>query len=184
MIRQATPRDLMGVYAVVNSSLDDYFAETTIEFFMAQWPEGQFVSADLFGRIDGALCGAILDRGRVTVSLLAVDSGSRGRGVGTALMDGLKRRCFMEGRTTIQLEVRTTNANAIRFYRRNGFEISETLPSFYNDGGSAYRMVCRLSGRPSLLPECEVYGQRTHGDDACDQGRDDRRVVLLDRLHA
>ena len=146
MIRQATQSDLMGVYRVINSNLDDYFAESTLEFFMAQWPGGQFVSADLFGRIDGALCGAILDPGRVTVSLLAVDGSSRGKGIGTALLDFLKRRCFMEGRTTIQLEVRTTNTTAIRFYRRNGFEINETLTGFYNDGGSAYRMVCRLSG--------------------------------------
>ncbi len=147
MIRQATASDAPKVYALINANLDDYFSEDVIAFFLAQWPQGQFVSVDLFGRVDGALCGSALDGGRASVSLLAVDSASRGRGVGTALLDSLRRRCFMEGRTVIQLEVRTTNSDAIEFYLSRGFSVSEELPRFYNDGGDAYRMVCRLSGR-------------------------------------
>ena len=48
---------------------------------------------------------------------------------------------MMNGIGTIQLEVRTINENAIRFYKHLGFSVSEFLPSFYNDGGDGYRMV-------------------------------------------
>jgi ribosomal protein S18 acetylase RimI-like enzyme len=51
---------------------------------------------------------------------------------------------MMEGYSMMQLEVRTTNASAIRFYEKQGFRISETLPNFYSNGGSAYRMVCNV----------------------------------------
>jgi len=146
LIRQAGPGDAFRIYAVMNGNLDDYFAQEVIEFFLAQWPTGQFIAEDIFGNTEGALCGSRLSNGRVSVSLLAVNASKRGRGIGTSLLDSFKRRCFMEGHSLIQLEVRVGNPKAIGFYRRNGFEVSEHLPGFYSDSTDAYRMVCRLSG--------------------------------------
>lgn len=136
-----TADDIEDVFAVLNLNLDDYFAPEVVGFFLAQWPEGQFVAEKVTGGIAGALCGARLGGGRASVSLLAVDAASRGRGAGTMLLDALRRACMMEGIGTIQLEVRTTNLNAINFYTRHGFSIAETLHRYYNDGGDGYRMV-------------------------------------------
>ena len=72
--------------------------------------------------------------------------GQRGKGIGTQLLEAFRRRCLMEGMSTIQLEVRTTNTNAIRFYERNGFVRTEYLRSFYNDCGDGYRMVYGTPG--------------------------------------
>lgn len=136
-----TANDIEDVFAVLNLNLDDYFAPEVVEFFLAQWPEGQFVAEKVTGGIAGALCGARLGGGRASISLLAVDAASRSRGAGRMLLEALRRECMMEGIGTIQLEVRTTNLNAIEFYARHGFAISETLPRYYNDGGDGYRMV-------------------------------------------
>ena len=133
-----TANDVDDVFAVLNLNLGEYFAP---EFFLAQWPDGQFVAESLTGQVVGALCGSKLAGNRASVSLLAVDSSVRGMGAGTSLMASLRRACMMNGIGTIQLEVRTTNENAIRFYKRLGFSVSEFLPSFYNDGGDGYRMV-------------------------------------------
>ena len=76
--------------------------------------------------------------GRATVSLLAVDSSVRGHGAGTSLLSALRRACMMEGIGTIQLEV--------KFYKRHGFVITESLPHYYNDGGDGYRMVSATYG--------------------------------------
>ena len=146
--------DVQQVFAVLNLNLDDYFAPEVVGFFLAQWPEGQFVATDLTGRVVGALCGARLDGGRASVSLLAVDSGSRGMGAGSALLDQFRRACVMSGIGMMQLEVRTSNAKGIEFYRKRGFTISERLPNFYNDGGDGYRMVCVLSGISPFSEGC------------------------------
>lgn len=148
-VRRMTEADLMPVFGILNMNLDDFFSEDVVLFFLQQWPEGQLVATDFRGTVVGALCGARLDGGRASVSLLAVDAPYRHQGVGSLLLSALDRACIMSGISTVQLEVRTTNAAAIRFYRNKGFAITEELPSFYNDGGSGYRMV-RRAGQISL----------------------------------
>lgn len=141
LIRRMAETDLQQVFAVLNLNLDDYFAPEVVGFFLAQWPEGQFVATSVTGQVIGALCGGRLGGGRASVSLLAVDAPYRGSGAGSALLEALRRQCVMEGIQRIQLEVRTTNTSAMGFYSRRGFRVTESLPSFYNDGGDGYRMV-------------------------------------------
>ncbi len=136
-----TGADVMPVFGILNSNLDDFFSEDVVCFFLQQWPEGQFVATDYRGTVIGALCAARLGPGRASVNLLAVDSRHRHAGAGSALMESLERACIMNGITTVQLEVRTTNSDAVRFYSRRGFRVTESLPGFYNDGGSGYRMA-------------------------------------------
>ena len=52
----------------------------------------------------------------------------------------------MEGIRTIQLEVRAENSEAMGFYNKRGFVLSERLPHYYNDGGDGYRMVSATYG--------------------------------------
>ena len=144
IVRQADERDTMKVYQVMNTALDDYFAPEVVNFFQMQWPGGQFIAEDLLGNAVGAICGSRLDGGRAAISLFAVIPGYQNRGVGTQLLESFRRRCMMEGYPLIQLEVRTTNTSAIRFYEKHGFVKTEHLRGFYNDGGDGYRMV---SGR-------------------------------------
>lgn len=148
--RKMNRSDLPSVYCVMNMNLQGYFEPEVMEFFLAQWPDGQFVATNITGKIIGALSGARLDGGRASISLLAVDSAYRGQGVGTALFECVRTACFMSGLGKIQLEVRIDNVPAIDFYRKKGFEITERLPSFYNDGGDGYRMTLDLYGRVSL----------------------------------
>jgi ribosomal protein S18 acetylase RimI-like enzyme len=51
------------------------------------------------------------------ISLLAVSSRFRGKGVGTALVDALRR----EGLSQIRVKTDAANAPAVKFYERNGF---------------------------------------------------------------
>ena len=144
IIRHPGQCDVQKMFTVLNSNLDDYFAPDVINFFMMQWPKGQLIAVDLFGNVMGVLCGSRLDGSRASISLLAVDSRYRGHGIGSQLIEEFKRSCFMEGRSTVQLEVRTRNTRAISFYQRKGFTITEELPRFYSDGGDGYRMTMDL----------------------------------------
>ena len=46
----------------------------------------------------------------------------------------------------VQLEVKSSNLGAIRFYERRGFIRAEELPGFYNDGSDGIRMVSSSFG--------------------------------------
>ncbi len=146
IIRQAGEKDLEGVFVLMNSNLDEFFPPSVIMFFQEQWPQGQFVATDVFGNILGAICGSRLEGGRVSISLFAVDESCRGQGIGQQLLDTFRRRCYMDGYSIIQLEVRTSNLLAKRFYEKRGFRVTEHLHGFYNDGGDGYRMVMFVSG--------------------------------------
>ncbi|AGI47671.1 Acetyltransferase [Thermoplasmatales archaeon BRNA1] len=139
------PGDGDGAYEVLCSSLDEYFAREVLDYFMMQWPAGSFVAVDYAGRIMGYIAGSRLQNGRAAVSLLCVNQLVRGRGVGESLLAHLRQAARMEGIRTIQLEVRTTNTEAIRFYERRGFKPVESLPRFYNDGGDGIRMISSSS---------------------------------------
>ena len=144
IIRQTVPADAGAVLALVNNNLDDFFHPDIVDFFLMQWPTGQFIATDFLNRPLGVLVGSRLSRGRASISLLAVNHDVRSMGIGTQLLTYFRRRCMMEGYSMMQLEVRTTNASAIRFYEKHGFRVSENLLNFYSNGGSAYRMICNV----------------------------------------
>ena len=139
------PSDLIGVYALVNTNLDGSFSMDTLEYFLTLWPEGQFVAEDIFGNIVGALTGTRMSNGRASIALFAVDSKHRGQGIGTKLYDTFRLKCFMSGYSEIQLELRTSNSRAFKFYSDKGFKVIETVESLYGPGQDGYRMVASVN---------------------------------------
>ena len=57
----------------------------------------------------------------VELESLAVAAEHRGRGIGRLLLDELRRITSEAGKTDIVLTVANANADALRFYERNGF---------------------------------------------------------------
>ncbi len=85
------------------------------------------------------------------LSLLAVDSRSRRRGVGRQLVAWMLASARVAGLATIHVEMRTTNMTARAFYRTLGFEDAGVVAGYYRGVESALRMV--LSLRSRHLPE-------------------------------
>lgn len=56
------------------------------------------------------------------VAALSVDEGSRRRGIGSALIDGVLREYG-----AVVLDVNIDNVDAVRFYQRHGFRITRTM---------------------------------------------------------
>lgn len=54
-------------------------------------------------------------------------------GIGTKLFNEYVRRCRDAGVAAVWLEVRASNAPAIAFYKKNGFERHSVRPNFYAD---------------------------------------------------
>jgi ribosomal-protein-alanine N-acetyltransferase len=78
------------------------------------------------------------------ILMFAVSAPFRRQGIGRQIMDAFVQACAMRGLRRIELEVRVSNDEAIRFYKRYGFELAGVLPKFYTDGEDGYKMVRHL----------------------------------------
>ncbi len=67
------------------------------------------------------------------VLFLAVSPEYRGEGFGKRLVASVA-----EDYSTVTCHARTTNRDALQFYRHLGFEVTRRIDSYYEDGGDAY----------------------------------------------
>lgn len=67
------------------------------------------------------------------VLFLAVSPEYRGEGFGKRLVASVA-----EDYTTVTCHARTTNREALQFYRHLGFEVTRRIDGYYEDGGDAY----------------------------------------------
>ncbi len=137
MIREFREEDVYEVFRISFESLTEKYS---LELFMdiyQVWPSG-FLVAELKD-IVGFIAGAKYERG-ARILMLAVDKAYRGRGIGSALLNRFIMQCKKEGLSSVSLEVRTNNRNAIQFYANRGFQIISMLDNYYTNGDSAYVM--------------------------------------------
>jgi [ribosomal protein S18]-alanine N-acetyltransferase len=85
------------------------------------------------GSIVGFLVGRAFLRADGEIQNIGTLSGSRRRGIGSALLNAFKEICRERQVSGIWLEVRSSNRSAIDFYRSHGFEKKGVRPKFYTD---------------------------------------------------
>ena len=79
---------------------------------------------------------------------LVVHPGSRGTGVGQALLARGEALALSRGCVRVALEVREDNAAAVALYTRAGYHTAHCIPGYYEDGAAALRMVKTLGLSP------------------------------------
>ncbi len=95
-------------------------------------PHGVFIVAQYAGRIVGfAGAWVLVDEAHVTT--VAVEPEARGKGIGRALMVELLARCRERGATCSTLEVRVSNAPALKLYEGLGFVRAAVRRRYYPD---------------------------------------------------
>ncbi len=72
--------------------------------------------------------------------MLAVKDTHRKQGIGSALLAHFINEMRQHYVTGVELEVRTSNKGALRFYQARGFLLQDTLQQFYQNGENAYSM--------------------------------------------
>ncbi len=75
--------------------------------------------------------------GEAELLRIAVDPAHRGQGLGQVLLEACQRQLAEDGLIHLFLEVRPSNAAAIRLYRACGWEPCGRRPGYYPDGEDA-----------------------------------------------
>ena len=77
--------------------------------------------------------GETVERTDAEIYNIAVATPEQRRGCGQSLFDAFRERCRKRGVSNVWLEVRESNAPAIRFYEKNGFERVQSRRHFYEN---------------------------------------------------
>lgn len=136
----------------------DAIAALEAEAFVVPWKREYFVSEidapHRFNRVarqrDGSLAGYLFcsyAAGEIHINKIAVSATHRRRGVATRLMDEVFALAARIRAAEAYLEVRSSNAPAILFYRGLGFVEGGSRKEYYLDGEDARVMLCRFATR-------------------------------------
>ena len=137
------PNDIPAIASIVRDALRENYP-TSLYLDIHRWWRDGFLVADLDGHPVGFLAAVLSADGQARVLMFAVTAPFRRRGFGSQMMNAFIQACAMRGIRRIELEVRISNDEAIRFYKRYGFEIAQNLPKFYTDGEDGYKMIRHL----------------------------------------
>lgn len=91
---------------------------------------------------------------------IAVSRKHRRKGIGRALMEGAEAGLRGYGSDAVYLEVRLSNAPAIKLYEVMGYEKIGIIPSYYSDGEDAYLMYKMLDDQVDEALIKEILGKR------------------------
>lgn len=145
------PEDLDGVMAIEGVSFptpwspgmfEEDFDRLFSDTLTAEGPGGEVLGY--------AVCWTIA--GESHLLNIAVHPGSRGRGIGRALLAECIRRSARRGASRIFLEVRAGNEAAQRLYRSAGFVFRGVRKGYYTDTGEDAVVLDRPIGESDAVP--------------------------------
>lgn len=138
-IRKFQPDDMFSVIKLASETLTEHYNPSLFNYFYETFSEGFWV-AERFSKIIGFIVGVKTTSETARILMLTVTEKQRGRKIGTALLNNFLKEALIQNIKQVELEVRTDNKQAIKFYQKHGFEIMEMISKFYQNGDDAYIM--------------------------------------------
>ena len=129
--RTISAEDIDGVSGLENESFADPWPRSAFEEIVDK-PDADYYLAedgDTGTIVAGCVIFRILEEGDITN--VAVDKRYRNKGIATGLLRYAMASCEKMGTQNFTLEVRASNAAAIRVYEKCGFESAGIRPGFY-----------------------------------------------------
>ena len=138
-IKKFHPTEMFSVIKLASETLTERYNPSLFNYFYETFPEG-FIVADTDHKIVGFLIGVKINTEYAKILMLAVLKPYRKQKIGSELLNYFLRIINKINIKKIELEVRTKNKTAIKFYQKNGFKITEIHRKFYQTGENAYTM--------------------------------------------
>lgn len=155
IVRAATQDDLADLERLEEDSFaTDRISRRSFRRFLDRPTARMLVAEGPDGRVVGyALVSIRRGSSRARLYSIAVESRSRGAGIGTLLLGSAETVALAAHCEELSLEVRADRAEVISLYERVGFVRMTDLPAYYEDGKDGIRMVKKLrAGRSDALP--------------------------------
>jgi ribosomal-protein-alanine N-acetyltransferase len=140
-LRGFRPSDVPFVSLIVADALREHYDPSLYLSLSTEWPEGFLIAADPHEVPVGFLLGVNQVDREARILMFAVDRNHRTLGLGTLLMNAFLERSRARGYQRVTLEVRVSNATAVRFYTRFAFSVTDLLRAYYSDGENGYQMA-------------------------------------------
>ena len=133
LIRTVNPSDISELERIAEESrLSPWTQQGYIDEIMR--PDSIFLLAETAdNEIMGFIVGRIVPGPEAEIYNIAVSKKARRQGTGNGLLAEFISRCKALKVENIWLEVRRSNANAVKFYTDAGFEEISLRPRFYSD---------------------------------------------------
>jgi ribosomal-protein-alanine acetyltransferase len=140
-LREFRLLDVPFIGSIVAEALHEHYDPSLYGSLSNEWPKGFLVAADASDVPIGFLLGVHQVEGEARILMFAVERHQRTQGIGTVLMNAFLDRCRARAFRRVTLEVRVSNATAIRFYSRYQFSVIDLLRAYYSDGENGYQMA-------------------------------------------
>lgn len=142
IVRKMNTADIPSVCEIEKACFKNPYTEEQITYELMNNPVGYFFVAIADAKVIGFI-DFMVTFDSATISQIAVDEAYRKKGVGTLLIGEMVKVCKSQKDEVdfITLEVRKSNENAHRFYKRHAFEDIVTKKAYYDDGEDAIYMV-------------------------------------------
>lgn len=138
-IRHAQPEDIFSVIKIAYETLPERYNPVIFNQFYESFPEG-FLIAEQHHKKVGFIIGVKTEKNIARILMLSIIKDQRRQGIGSALLTHFLQAMIPKNIEKVELEVRTNNISATKFYKKHRFQIIETIPKFYQNGDDAYIM--------------------------------------------
>jgi [ribosomal protein S18]-alanine N-acetyltransferase len=142
-IRCVQANDIFPVIALAYDTLPERYNPSIFNQFYESFPEG-FLVALHDHTLVGFLIGIKTTKNIARILMLSVNNNNRKQGIGSALLKKFLSEMKNHEIKQVELEMRTTNEGALKFYIKQGFILREKLQHFYQNGEDAYSMSKEL----------------------------------------
>ena len=142
IIRKAMPSDIFALMEICASSLHSPYTEEQMLYEMSSNPVANVYSAVVDSQVVGFI-DFMITFDSATICLIAVKEEFRNKGIGNLLLGQMLKDCRSQAEPVefVTLEVRESNVNAQRFYKKHKFEAVTVKKAYYTDGENAVYMV-------------------------------------------
>ena len=138
-IRKFEAKDIFAVIKIASDTLTEKYSPSIFNYFYETYPD-LFVIAELGQKIIGFIIGTEMNSKKSKILMLSVSEEYRNKNIATSLLNKFENTIIKKGIKEIELEVKTKNKKAIKFYQKNEYTIIEEIENYYLDGESAFIM--------------------------------------------